>query len=46
MGFDPYNYFPNIQKSIWTPTPNVGVGSVNVHFLTLSYTPGNMRCDS
>jgi hypothetical protein len=24
MGFDPYNYFLNIQKSIGTPTPKVG----------------------
>jgi hypothetical protein len=25
MGFDPYNYFLKIRKSIWTPIPKMGV---------------------
>jgi hypothetical protein len=25
MGFDPYNRSLKIQKSIWTPTPKVGI---------------------
>jgi hypothetical protein len=48
MGFDPCNCSLKIQESIETPTPKMGdsLGSMNVHSLTLSYTPKNMRCDS
>jgi hypothetical protein len=48
MSFDPYNHILKIWESIRTPTPKVGThfGSVEVHSLTLSHTPGSMKCDS
>jgi hypothetical protein len=48
MSFDPYNHFLKIQESIGTPTPKVRAhfGSVWVHSLKLSYTPGSIKCDS
>jgi hypothetical protein len=46
MGFDPYNIFLKIKKSIEILTPKMGVRSVEVHSLTLSYTFRNMKCDS
>jgi hypothetical protein len=48
MGFDPCNCSMKIRKSIGTPIPQSGssFGNVKVHSLTLSYIPGNMKCDS
>jgi hypothetical protein len=48
MGFDPYDCTLNIQESIGTPTPKVGVplGVWGVYSLTLFCTPENMRHDS
>jgi len=47
MGFDPWNRSLKIRESIGTPTPQVGsLKSVRVHSLTLSYTPGSIRCAS
>jgi hypothetical protein len=48
MGFVPCNHTLKIWESIGSPTPKVGVhfGSVEVHSLTLSHTPGSMKCDS
>jgi hypothetical protein len=48
MGSDPYNRSLKIQESTGTPTPQSGssLGSVMVHSLTLSCTPGNIRCAS
>jgi len=47
MSFDPCNHPLKIQESIKTPTPKM-VAHLGVceHSLTLSYTPGNMKCDS
>jgi hypothetical protein len=39
-GLTPWNYFLKIQKSIGNP-----FGNVWVHSFTLSYIPGNMKCD-
>jgi hypothetical protein len=44
MGFDPCNHSLKIRDSNsqnWS-----SLGSVRVHSLTLSYTPGSIRCDS
>ncbi len=41
MSFDPCDRPLRIWKSTRTLTPKVGV-----HSLTLSYTPGSMKCDS
>jgi hypothetical protein len=47
MGFDPYNCFLKIRKSIRTPTPKMkALRNVRVHSLTLSHTPKSMKCDS
>jgi hypothetical protein len=48
MSFDSCNRLLKIQKSIETLTPKVGVHLEvkGVHSLTLSYTPGSMKCDS
>ncbi len=48
MGFDLYNHFMKIWESIRTSTPQSGnsLGNVGVHPLTLSHTPGSMKCDS
>jgi len=47
MGFDPYNCSLNVPKSIRTPTLKMGIRlGVRVHSLTLSSTPGSMRCES
>jgi hypothetical protein len=48
MGFDPCNCSLKIRKSIGTLNSQNGssLGNVKVHSLTLSYTPGSMRCDS
>jgi hypothetical protein len=48
LSFDPWNCSLKIWKSIGTPIPKVATpfGSVRVHSLTLSYTPGSMWCDS
>ncbi len=42
LGFDPYNCSLKIQESIKTPNSQSGssLGSVKVHSLTLSFTPG------
>jgi hypothetical protein len=47
MSFDPYNHFLKIQESIKIPTPKVGthLGCMG-SFLTPSYTPESMKCDS
>ncbi len=47
MGFDPWNRPLKIQESTGTPTPKMGAHlGVWVFILTLSHTPGSMRCDS
>jgi hypothetical protein len=43
MGFDPCNRFLKIWESNFQNGSSLG--SARVRFLTLSYTPGNMRCD-
>jgi hypothetical protein len=44
MGFDPYNHSLKIRDS--NSQSGSSLGSVRVHSLTLSYTPGSIRCDS
>jgi len=48
MRFDSCNHPLKIWKSIMTPTPKMRahLGVWGVHSLTLSYTPGSMKCDS
>jgi hypothetical protein len=48
MNFDPYKCFLKIQKSIGIPIPKVGahLGMCEFISVTLSYTLGNMKCDS
>jgi hypothetical protein len=51
MNFDCCKFFLKIWKSIRTPILKMGVhlgvwGFIPSHFPTLSYTPGNMKCDS
>jgi hypothetical protein len=48
MNFDSCNCLLKIWESIETPTSQSGgsFGSVGVHSLSLSYTPGSMKCDS
>jgi hypothetical protein len=47
MGFDPYNCSLKIQNIHWDSNSQNGssLGSVMVHFFTLSHTLGNMKCD-
>jgi hypothetical protein len=48
MGFDPWKLFFKDSKVHRTSNSQIesSLGSVKVHSLTLSYTPGSMRCDS
>jgi hypothetical protein len=48
LRFDPSNRSPKFRESTGTPSPQSGscLGSVRVHSLTLSYTPGSSWCDS
>jgi hypothetical protein len=47
MGFDPYNRSFENSGVYWDSNSQSGssLGSVRVHSLTLSYTPGSMTCD-
>jgi hypothetical protein len=44
MGFDPWKNSLKIRES--NSQNESSLGSVSVHSLTLSYTPGSIRCDS